>query len=128
MSLAKKLTPLADRFLQPVNATHRQYEALRAYCVEGLSSAEAAVRFGYSPGSFRVLVHAFRHDPERAFFLTRAKGPQTAPKKDRVRARVLTLRKQNFSIYDISQTLRDDGDSLSPAAVAILLKAEGFAR
>jgi transposase len=128
MSLAKKLTPLADRFLQPVNATHRQYEALRAYCVEGLSSAEAAARFGYSPGSFRVLVHAFRHDPERAFFLTPAKGPQSAPKKDRLRDRVIALRKQNLSIYDISSTLRDEGHPLSPAAVAILLRAEGFAR
>ena len=128
MNLAKKLTSLADRFLQPVNATHRQYEALRAYCVEDLPSAQAAARFGYSPGSFRVLVHAFRQDPQRAFFLTPAKGPQTAPKKDRLRDRVVALRKQNLSIYDISCTLRDEGDLLSPAAVAILLQAEGFAR
>src|SRR5439155_1988500 len=128
MSLAKKLTSLAQRFLQPVNATHRQYEALRAYCVEGLPSAAAAARFGYSPGSFRVLVHEFRQDPERPFFLTPAKGPQTAPKKDRLRDRVVALRKQNLSIYDISQTLRDEGHSLSPAAVSILLQAEGFAR
>jgi hypothetical protein len=128
MSLAKKLTSLADRFLQPVNATHRQYEALRAYCVEGLPSAEAAARFGYSPGSFRVLVHQFRHDPERAFFLTPTKGPQTTPKKDRLREQVVALRKQNLSIYDISRTLGDEGDSLSPAAVSILLQAEGFAR
>jgi hypothetical protein len=128
MSLAKKLTSLADRFLQPVNAAHRQYEALRAYCVEGLASAQAAARFGYSPGSFRVLVHEFRHNPERAFFLTPAKGPQTAPKKDRLRDRVVALRKQNLSIYDISRTLRDEGDSLSPAAVSVLLQAEGFAR
>src|SRR5215469_3844417 len=106
MSLAKKLTPLADRFLHPVNSTHRQYEALRAYCVEGLPAAEAAARFGYSPGSFRVLVHKFRHEPERAFFLPPAKGPQTAPKKDRLRDRVIALRKQNLSIYDISGTLR----------------------
>jgi hypothetical protein len=128
MSLAKKLTSLADRFLQPVNATHRRYEALRAYFVEGLPSAQAAARFGYSPGSFRVLVHEFRQDPERAFFLTPAKGPQTAPKKDRLRDRVVALRKQNLSIYDISRTLRDEGDSLSPAAVSVLLQAEGFAR
>jgi hypothetical protein len=128
MSLAKNLTSLADRFLCPVNSTHRQYEALRAYCVEGLPSAEAAARFGYSPGSFRVLVHHFRQDPERAFFLAPAKGPHTAPNKDRLRDRVVALRKQNLSIYDISQALRDEGHSLSPAAVSILLKAEGFAR
>ena len=128
MSLAKKLTSLADHFLHPVNATHRQYEALRAYCVEGLPSAEAAARFGYTPGSFRVLVHEFRQHPERTFFLTPAKGPQTAPKKDRLRDRVVALRKQNLSIYDISRTLRNEGDSLSPAAVSVLLQAEGFAR
>src|SRR6266446_8947339 len=128
MSLAKKLTPLANRFLQPVNSTQRQYEALRAFFVEGLPSAEAAARFGYSPGSFRVLVHQFRQDPQRAFFLSPAKGPQTAPKKDRLRDRVVALRKQNLSIYDISRTLHDEGHSLSPAAVSILLQAEGFAR
>jgi hypothetical protein len=128
MSLAKKLTSLADRFLQPVNATHRQYEALRAYCVEGLSSAQAAARFGYSPGSFRVRVHQFRQNPERTFFLTPAKGSHNAPKKNRLRARVVALRKQNLSIYDISRTLRAEGDCLSPAAVSVLLRAEGFAR
>jgi len=128
MSLSKKLTPLADRFLHPANSTHRQYEALRAYFVEGLPSAEAARRFGYSPGSFRVLVHQFRHDSQRVFFLPPAKGPQTAPKKDRVRDRVIALRKQNLSIYDISRSLRDQGHALSPAAVSVLLTAEGFAR
>jgi hypothetical protein len=128
MSLSNKLTPLADRFLQPANSTQRRYEALRAYFVEGVPSAEAADRFGYTPGSFRVLVHDFRHNPERAFFLPPAKGPQAAPKKDRLRDRVVALRKQNLSIYDISQALRDDGQSLSPAAVSVLLKAEGFAR
>jgi hypothetical protein len=128
MSLAKNLTSLADRFLQPVNSTHRQYEALRAYCVDGLPSAEAAARFGYSPGSFRVLVHQFRHDPDRVFFLPPAKGLHTAPKKDRLRDRVIALRKHNLSIYDISQALHDEGHDLSPAAVSILLKAEGFAR
>jgi hypothetical protein len=54
---------LRRRFLQPVNAAHRQYEALRAFFVEGLPSQEAARRLGYSPGSFRILVHRFRQDP-----------------------------------------------------------------
>jgi hypothetical protein len=53
----------ARTFLTPSNATHRQYEALRAYFVERLSGTEAARRFGYTPGSFRVLVHQFRHAP-----------------------------------------------------------------
>ena len=63
---------LARRFLEPSNSTHRQYEALRAFFVDGLSSAEAAARFGYTPGSFRVLVHQFRHQPRRDFFVPTA--------------------------------------------------------
>ena len=64
---AKELTDLARAFIVPANATHRRYEALRAYFVEGLSGAEAAHRFGYTPGSFRALVHQFRRDPQRPF-------------------------------------------------------------
>ena len=124
----KKLTDLARVFLEPANATHRQYEALRAYFVDGVPSAEAARRFGYTPGSFRVLVHQFRQNPRRDFFLTPAKGPHVAPKADPLRDRIIALRKQNLSIYDISRNLAHQGNSLSPVAVAHVLKEEGFAR
>src|SRR5579883_1100947 len=124
----KKLTDLSRIFLEPTNATHRRYEALRAFFVDGLPGAEVARRFGYTPGSFRVLVHQFRQDPRRAFFLTPAKGPQSAPKADPLRDRVIALRKQNLSIYDISRALAHQGHPLSPVAVAHILKKEGFAR
>ena len=127
-SKPKKLTDLAQVFLEPGNSTHRQYEALRAFFVEGLPSAEAARRFGYTPGSFRVLVHQFRQNPCRDFFLTATKGPHVAPKADPLRDRVIALRKQNLSIYDISRNLAHQGDPLSPVAVAQILKDEGFAR
>ena len=65
---------LARRFLEPANSTHRQYEALRAFFVEGVPSAEAAARFGYTPGSFRVLVHQFRNQPGRDFFVSALGG------------------------------------------------------
>jgi len=125
---SEKLTDLARVFLEPADSTHRQYEALRAYFVEGLSTTEAAARFGYTPGSFRVLVHRFRQDPRREFFLPPAKGPQTAPKTDPVREQVIALRKQNLSIYDISRALERKGHRLSPVAVSLILKAEGFRR
>jgi hypothetical protein len=128
ISEGKQITKEARFFLEPANATHRQYEALRAYCVEGLPSAQAAARFSYSPGSFRVLVHKFRHGPQRDFFKTPPKGPQAAPKSDPVRPQVVALRKQNLSIYDISRALAKEGHPLSPVAVSQLLKEEGFAR
>lgn len=98
---ANKLTDLARVFLEPANSTHRQYEALRAFFVDGLSGAEVAQRFGYTPGSFRVLVHQFRRSPRRPFFLPPDKGPRQSPKSDLVRDQVIALRKQNLSIYDM---------------------------
>src|SRR5271156_3605384 len=124
----KELTDLSPLFVEPTNATHRQYEALRAFFVDRLPSAEAARRFGYTPGSFRVLVHQFRQNPRRDFFLKPAKGPQSAPKTDPVRDRIIALRKENLSIYDISRNLAHEGQPLSPVAVALILKDEGFAR
>ena len=127
-STVNTLTDLANCFLEPQNPTHRQYEALRAYFVEGLPSAEVARRFGYTPGSFRVLCHQFRKDPQRSFFLTPAKGPQESPKADPLRDKVVALRKKNLSIYDISQSLEEEGEKLSPVSVSIILNEEGFAR
>ena len=125
---SESITSFARFFLQPQNSTHRQYEALRAYFVEGFSSAEAARRGGYTPGSFRVLAQQFRNNPERLFFLPPAKGPHTAPKKERLRQQIVALRKQNLSIYDISQALTKEVEPVSPVAVSLILKEEGFAR
>jgi transposase len=127
-SSLKNITNFAKFFLEPSNSTHRQYEALRAYFVEGLSNKEAAKRFGYTEGSFRILVYNFRQNPQRQFFLPPAKGPHKAPKKDKVREKVITLRKENLSIYDISNILEIKGHRLSPVSVSLILKEEGFAR
>jgi hypothetical protein len=119
---------LARLFLEPSNSTHRQYEALRAFFVEGLPSAEAATRFGYTPGSFRVLVHQFRSSPHRDFFRAPAREGRPPGKQQRLRQQVVALRKQNLSVHDISRALARDGETLSPAAVATILKEEGFAK
>jgi hypothetical protein len=128
MSPRDGLTSYRRFFLAPRNVTHRQYEALRAYFVDGLPSAEVARRFSYTPGSFRVLCTQFRNDPDRPFFLEATRGPQSSPKADRVRDEVVALRKQNLSIYDISRALEEGEQRLSPAAVAKMLQEEGFAR
>jgi transposase len=127
-SEANKITKWARFFLQPSNSTHRQYEALRAYFVEDISNKEAAKRFGYTEGSFRVLVHEFRKNPHRQFFLPPSKGPHECAKKDKVREQVIALRKQNLSIYDISKVLETKGRKLSPVSISAILKEEGFAR
>ena len=53
--------PCRDYFLRPRSASHRRYEALRAFFTEGRPAAEVAVQFGYKPTSFKVLISQFRH-------------------------------------------------------------------
>src|SRR5689334_6186936 len=119
---------LARHFLEPSNSNQRQYEALRAFFVDGVPSAEAARRFGYTPGSFRVLVHQFRKQRKRDFFLPTAGEGRPPGKQERLREQVVALRKQNLSVHDISRALTRDGEALSPAVIAAILKEEGFAK
>jgi hypothetical protein len=113
-------------FLEPRSPKQRQYEALRAFFVEGRPSADAARLFGYSPGAFQVMCHHFRRAQAPAFFLTPQRGPQTQPKKSAARKLIIDLRKQNHSVYEISDMLKERGASLSPTGVREVLKAEGF--
>jgi hypothetical protein len=127
-SKGKQLTALQRVFLEPTDSTPRQYEALRACFVEGLPSQAAAKRFGYPPGSFRVLGHQFRQNPQRPCFIQPHNRPPQAPKRAPVRDQVLAMRQPNFSIYESSETLKAEGQSLRPVPVARILKEEGLAR
>lgn len=123
-------SPNARFFLAPEKPLHRQYEALRAFFVEGQPSHEVARRFGYTPGAFRVLCHEFRHDPEKrnSFFQHVKHGPQSAPVRDRVRDLAVAMRKKNLSVYDIQRELAAVGHSISINALSALMREEGFER
>ena len=123
----KELSSVRRFFLQPASPKHRQYEALRAYYVEGRPAHAVASAFGYSPGAFHVLCHHFRRDPAPAFFLVSRRGPQSQPRKSAARDLLVRLRKQNHSVYEISHQLKEQGCPLSPTAVREVLKTEGFA-
>lgn len=123
----EKLTNEVRFFLEPASPAQRQYEALRAYFVDQLSTAKVAERFGYTPGSFRVLAHHFRRSQPQ-FFRDRKPGPRSQPKKNSVRDLILSMRKQNLSIYDIERTLKQKQTPLSGTAIWEILHDEGFSR
>ena len=122
----KELSQLRRFFLEPRLPKHRQYEALRAYLVEGRPAKEVARSFGYSLNSFYVLCYHFRRQPQPVFFATPHHGPQSQPKKSAARDLIVQLRKHNHSVYEISQTLKERHCPLSPTAVREVLRAEGF--
>lgn len=127
MGNPSELSELAKVFLTPHNTAHRQYEALRAYFVDRRPGKEVASQFGYTLGSFWQLVHEFRRNPDREFFVAPQRSGRSA-EDDRVRRVIVTLRKQNHSVYDISESLKKDGVKRSPMAVSKVLRQEGFAR
>ena len=127
ISAPKELTECRRFFAEPASARQRQYEALRAYFLEGKPSAEVARAFGYTPGAFRVLCHSFRKGDLPDFFAIHRPGPKEQPKKSRSHEQVVALRKRNYSVYEISQTLKEQGTPLSPTSVREILAQEGFA-
>jgi hypothetical protein len=94
-----------------------------------MPSAEVARAFGYSSGSFRVLCHQFRHDPDaRDFFRTTQAGrPVGVRGDDPVHSEVVALRKRNYSVQDISRHFEERGLKVTVAAARDILRQEGFA-
>ena len=127
ISAPKDLSECRRFFLEPRSPKQRIYEALRAYFVDDRPPKEIARDFGYTIGSYHVLCHHFRRDPDPVFFVSPHHGPQSQPKKSAARDLIISLRKQNYSVYEISQTLKERNCPLSPTAVREVLKVEGFA-
>jgi transposase len=100
---------------------------LRAFYVDELPSADVARHFGYSAGAFRVLCHAFRRGVLPEFFAATRPGRHEQPKKSRAHDQIVALRKRNYSVYEISAALKEQGMALSATAVREVLAAEGFA-
>ena len=127
ISAPKDLSECRKFFVEPANSRQRIYEALRAYFVDGRPPKQVARDFGYSVGSFHVLCHHFRRDPDPVFFISPHHGPQSQPKKSAARDAIVKLRKQNHSVYEISEILKEQQIPLSPTAIREVLKEEGFA-
>ena len=117
-------------FTSPQQVNQRRYEALRAYLLDGLSYAQAGARFGYTRWAMINLVREHRAGKLELFASPRKPGPApgTAPAKDRARGRVIELRRQGLSTYEISRRLTAEDTPLNRTSVAEILAEEGFGR
>jgi transposase len=120
----------AEWFTAPDQVNHRRYEALRAFHVEELTYAQVAQRFGYTRWAMVDLVRQYRAGKLELFAAPRKPGPPpgVAPAKDRARTRVIELRRQGLSTYEISARLALEGRPLNRTSVAEILTEEGFGR
>jgi len=115
-------------FTAPVGVNQRRYEALRAYFAEGLTLAEAGHRFGYTRASMASLVRDFRAGKVELFAPPGKPGRKSTPATDRARGRVIELRRQGLSVYEISVALATEGTPLNRTSVGQILTEEGFGR
>jgi len=106
----------------------RRYEAIRAYLYEGAPMAQAAARFGYTRSTLASLVRDFRAGKLTLFAEPGKPGRKSAPRKDAARARVIALRRQGLSVYEISARLAAEGRPLNRTSVGQILAEEGFGR
>jgi transposase len=120
----------AGWFTAPGQVNQRRYEALRAYFVDGLSYAQAGERLGYTRWAMINLVREHRSGKLELFAAPRRPGPPAgaAPAKDRARGRVIELRRQGLSTYEISARLAAEGRPLNRTGVGEILAEEGFGR
>jgi transposase len=120
----------AEWFTTPAQVNHRRYEALRAWFVDGLTYQQAADRFGYTRWAMINLVREWRAGRLELFAPPRKPGPPpgVAPAKERVRGRVIQLRRQGLSTYEISARLAAEQTPLNRTSVGEILAEEGFGR
>ena len=119
--------PGGEFFADPADPTHRRYEALRAYLLEGVPGPVAAHRFGYRPETLASMVRDFRAGRDD-FFVSPRPGPKTAPAKEAARPRIIELRQAGRSAYEIAEILAAENTPLNRTGVAEVLAEEGFAR
>jgi transposase len=117
-------------FTAPAQVNHRRYEALRAFFVDGLTHAQAAAKFGYTRWAMVNLVREYRAGNLELFAPARKPGPPpgVTPAKDRARKRVIELRREGLSTYEISARLTVESTPLNRTSVGEILAEEGFGR
>ncbi|MBF0134242.1 MAG: transposase [Magnetococcales bacterium] len=116
--------------MNPTSSLHRRYEALKAFYHEGLSADAAAAKFGFAPSFFKKMRYEFGKDLREGvypFFLEKKPGPKERLTSDETVERIVSLRKQNYSINDIKVVLDAEGRTISLETIDKILKADGFA-
>lgn len=114
-------------FLNPKLPKQRQYEALRAYVVDGLSAEKVARRFGFTKKSIYAFAHYLRVG-DLELFPKIPTGPKDRRVTSYVKDLIYELRKKNLSVPDIVERLNIQNIVLSPSTVERVLKDAGCGR
>ncbi len=115
------------------NVCHRQYDALRAFFLEGMKACDVAEKFGYTTHAMYNLIKDFKQllqeNPEQdPFFIVRKTGRKQKDTTSDLTEIIVDLRKQYLSSPDIKVILDAQGHNISTRHISTIIKREGFAR
>jgi transposase len=121
-------------FSNPSSINHRRYEALRSIFMDGLSSEDAAKKFGYTLYTMKSLrrdfLNSLKHPEDIGFqfFAEPAAGRPSLESRSELVSEIVALRKQNHSILDIKSIFHAKGHELSHGYIHKVLQKDGFAK
>lgn len=120
-------------FQTPKLISHKQYEALRMFFVDGKSGKETADFFGYTYRGFTTIASNFRKHlatkPETdLFFAVKPKGRKQTDKSGDIDNLIINMRKRYLSVSDIKISLDGMGHNISETYIYLIIKREGFSR
>ena len=122
-----------DFFTIPQSTAQKQYEALRAFYIDGRSAAEVAEQFGYTLSSFYALNRDFKQrlntsQISEQFFVSPSAGRKPKDTTGQVESLIIKLRKQYLSVPEIKTHLDALELDVSESTIYLVLKQAGFAR
>lgn len=86
----------------------------------------AVARFGLHVGTVQATVRDFAADPDLSQFFTATRpGRKASPKRERIRERAATLRRDGRTLGQIHQQLGTEGHQVSESYLATILREEG---
>ncbi len=123
----------SEFFQHPQTVAHKQYEALRAFYLEGKSAAEVAQQFGYTISAFYSLTRDFNQrlkqpNPSQRFFLTTTLGRKPQESKVENDQLILSLRKKDLSVSEIKAILDSLGHEVSERYIYNVIAQTGMKR
>ena len=126
-SLLSKMDKLRKLFTENLKPRQKQYEALRMLAFEHKSCEEVAKYFGYTVQTVRNLKNsALRGKID--FFDDIPTGPKKLQTPPHMIQRIVELRYDNLSVYDIQKILQEENEEISTRTIERILYKEGFSK
>ena len=116
---------LKEYFNNPKSKRQKQYEAVRAFVIEGKSAEEVARKFGYTAGTVYTFTRNAKAKRFELFPMVKM-GPQKRRTSNEIQQLIVSYRNKNLSSKDIHTKLKEDGMSVSVRTIERILRDVGY--